>query len=397
MKVAGIICEYNPFHNGHERQIRAIREKFGEDTAVIAVMSGNFTQRAEPAIFDKIFRAQTAVNGGVNLVIELPFPYCASGAEYFASAGVKLLNSLGIVDVLSFGAECDSTEQLEQAAKNLASDTYLTAFETAKNENITMGHAALSESVYCSLYGKEESTILSTPNNILAIEYIKAVRKYGARFSLHAIKRNTDYLSNETIGEVFASATAIRNKMQNGEEYFPFVSRGNYTLYHGALKEGNFCAGIHALSTPLLSSLMLNKTDAELCFDADAGLIHRLQNSAKKATDVESLIQLSETKKYTKARLRRVTLYSYFGVTSSDFENGPAYVQILAADSVGCSLLKQMKKTAALPILTKPADVPFSVQREKDLSDKADTVFALAKVRPTSAKCALAFTPYIKK
>ncbi len=396
MKVAGIICEYNPFHNGHLRQIEAVREKYGQDTAIVAVMSGNFTQRGEPAIFDKGLRARAAVFAGVNLVLELPFPFCASGAEFFARAGVKLLDSLGVVDVLSFGIEAENADELAKAAQRLSSADFLGAFEKAKNDFPKTGHAALTERVYSELFGKENAGLLRSPNNVLAIEYLRAAREYGCDFEIHTVRRNTDYASDRPTDGRFASATAVRKKILADEPYRNFCPDAVSALFLDAVAAGDYCKGENAVSLPVLFSL-LNEADADSVFGADAGLYHRLHNAARSATDLSSLIKLSETKKYTNARIRRTALFSCLGVTSSDMEKGPSFVQVLAADGVGCSLLKRMKKTAELPVLTKPADAPETVKKSKSLSDRADALYALAKTVPTGVGETLAFTPFIKK
>ena len=152
MKIAAIITEYNPFHNGHEYQIKKTREILGEDTAIIAIMSGNFTQRGEPAIADKLVRARAAVECGVDLVLELPFPYSMTSAEFFARSGVRIAAKLGIVDYLVFGSECGDIELLSEIAENMMSESFLSELAKREKTDTHRGHAALCELVYKDMY-----------------------------------------------------------------------------------------------------------------------------------------------------------------------------------------------------------------------------------------------------
>ena len=173
MKIAAIITEYNPFHNGHQYQIDKARELLGEDTAIIAIMSGNFTQRGELAIADKTVRAKAAVECGVNLVLELPFPFSMSSAEFFARSGVRIANKLGVVDYLIFGSELGYTEELTRVAENMLTAEFSNkADELIKSsENKSSGHPKLLEEAYNSLYPDKLNSDFFTANNILALEY----------------------------------------------------------------------------------------------------------------------------------------------------------------------------------------------------------------------------------
>ena len=185
MTTVAIICEYNPFHRGHEYQIKRIREDFGEDTAIVCIMSGNFTQRGEIAFMPKGERAKCAVLGGANLVLELPFPFCSSSAEYFAKSGVKIADSLGCVDYLSFGSESGDIDALCNAAKIYLSDEFKEAFAALPDK--ALGYPVKCELAYRQI--ASDSELEFTSNNILAIEYIKALIESGSKIKPHTVLR----------------------------------------------------------------------------------------------------------------------------------------------------------------------------------------------------------------
>lgn len=399
MIAVAIISEYNPFHTGHEYQIKKIREEFGEDTAIISIMSGNFTQRGEVAVCDKAIRARAAVECGVNLVLELPFPFCMSGADYFARSGVKIANALGIVDYLSFGTESGDISILSKTAEILLSDEYESEFSRIK-ENKGLGYAQICEAAFKAVSGKDFSF---TPNNILALEYIKALISSASHIKPHTIKRfGTPYNEEKLTSEKHQSATAIRHALANAQlsalNYLP----GSVTdIFREAIQNGELPCDGERLSAAVISKFRLNTSSGtEGIHDAKDGLYNRLKSASFEANDISSLVALSETKKYTNARIRRAMWYSFFGVTSSDMNALPMYTQVLAMDTVGMKLLKAAGGTSSISILTKPSDYSHFTDeqlRQKQLSEMADTVFELTKPVPKSGKNHLKLTPFIKK
>ena len=173
MKTVAIVSEFDPFHNGHRALLEAVRRHFGEDTEIVALMSGNFTQRGTVAIADKFTRAAMAVEGGVNLVLEIPFPYSLSSAEYFARAGVRMASALGVVDAIAFGSECGDIGALATVAKRLSSPEFEATLQEAIRIEAACGYAALHERVYRRLYDDAGGDLLKDPNNILAISYLR--------------------------------------------------------------------------------------------------------------------------------------------------------------------------------------------------------------------------------
>lgn len=401
MRVVCVIAEYNPFHNGHRYHLEAIRRDLGEDTAVIAIMSGSFTQRGECAVTDKWTRAACAVEGGVNLVLELPFPYAMASAEFFAGAGVRIAASLGIADTLSFGSECGDIDTLRRIYAVTASDAYQRALATLMKEQPALGHAKAAEEAFSAICG-ETLPFIRTPNDILAVEYLRALDAHGKGIQAHTVRREGAAYHDSTVGtHPYPSATALRSSMKEGSLPTGTVPAGVCALLSEALRDGRAPCDSERLFPAVLSSFTLNKpTASEIPHDAGGGLYHRLRRFSGEATSLSSWIALSETKKFTRARLRRALWYSYFGVTSSDLRAPVAYTQLLGADALGLSLLKRMRKTTDIPILTKPSDVHHlsgDACRQKALADTADRLFmhTMPVARPSAE--ALRGKPYLKK
>lgn len=405
MKVAAIIAEYNPFHNGHKYQIDKIREILGSDTVVIAIMSGNYTQRGEPAIADKTIRAEAAVMCGVNLVLELPFPFSMSSAEFFAKSGVCIANATSVVDYLVFGSESGDIRELSDIASIMASNEYQLTLESLTNdaEYKEYGYPELCEIALTKLYGKEIRRSHLSPNNILAIEYIKALHISGSNISPMTIRREgAGY--NDIINPMaeFQSATAIREELISvGSSALDYVPENAKKVYLKAIENGKMPSDSTKLDSAVIASLRLNSPSAWVdIHDAKGGLYNRLCDLSAEATGISSLTYLTETKKYTKARIRRAIWNTYFGVTSSDVKELPHYTQVLAMDEIGRSVLKRIKKMSDFPVITKPSsyrDYGFEVISQKELSNKADSVYGLTLKNANSGRFPLTFTPFVKK
>lgn len=401
MKTVAIISEYNPFHNGHLYQLEKIREALGEDISFIAIMSGNYTQRGELAIIDKWQRAKAAVDCGVNLILELPFPYSCSSAELFARAGVHVAEKIGVVDYLAFGSETGNLEQLKLYADRLLSDEFAAAINAlcTNKENDSLGYPALCKMVYEKLYGASAMNIES--NDILAVEYIKALKILNSNIQPIAIKREGSGYNDEQISDhPRQSATAIRNLfLNNYNSALNYIPQATFNVVCESFKRGLGPVDCENLSSAILATLRLSTATSEAnVHDAGGGLYNRLVSKSYEATDISSLIELSMTKKYTKARIRRAIWYSFFGVTSSDVKTMPEYTQVLAFDSVGQMLLKKIKKTSKFEVITKssalPKASPALIQRQ--LCDKADSVYQLAKPQKKAQGSIYKETPYVK-
>ena len=400
MKTVAIISEYNPFHNGHLYQIEQVRKEFGDNTAIVAIMSSNFTQRGDVAIMDKWARAEAAVHCGVNLVLELPFPYSMSSAEFFAAASVHIANSIGVVDIIAFGSESGNIDILEKTASNLTSPLIDREITRLMSEKEDLGYAEIRDLAYRNVYGSEAP--ISTSNNILAVEYIKALRAQNSTIVPFTIKRTGADYNEQSIAEGnIQSATAIRNLLsKNSYSASDFIPDKVFNCILNEQSGGRFPCNGEALFPAIASSFALNFTNDKCdIHDVGGGLYNRLKNKSLEATSINSLVELTSTKKYTTARIKRGIWYSLLGVTSSDVRELPEYTQVLGMDKVGQALLKRIKKSSSLSILTKPSGTPCSALaiKQKELSDKADALSQLAKPTVSSMGSIYKRSPFVKK
>ncbi len=399
MKTVAIVCEYNPFHLGHLHQIREVRRTYGDDTAIVAIMSGNFTERGDVAVMGKFDRARIAVENGISLVLELPFPFSAAPAEFFARAAVGVAHRLGCVDILSFGSECGDIERLSLVAERTASPAFLEALtRVSKKEGSKNGHAKNLTELYAELYGNEDASLLSSPNNILAIEYLKALKKEGSSILPHTVKREGTDKDGENVA--FAGATYLRECLLAGntEEAFRGMPENARTILEKALEMGEAPASLSYLSALLIASLRL-KTGTNTAAECAGGVYELLFRAAREATNTDELFSLAATKKYTMARLRRASLFSYFGVTPSMLRESVLYTQVLAMDDRGTAVLHHIRNHAGIAILTKPADLqklPAPAKAQAEVNYRADSVYTLACPTPGRADVFVRTSPYRK-
>ena len=400
MKTVGVIAEYNPFHEGHAHHLREIRKAFGDDARIVAVMSGNFTQRGDIAIADKYTRAEAAILGGCDLVLELPFPFSGENAEVFARAGVHILNALGIVDIISFGSECGDVCTLERLA-NLVSDGSFRDEIRQSDKHSSEGYPKLFYKKACEILGKSEAEALLTPNNLLGIEYIRALQAFHSTIVPHTVKRLGEAHHSTALSSM-ASSSAIRASLARGEieEALSCLPDAVRSVYRRVYEGGLFPVFLDTLSLPYLSYFCLNSPSAEASIaDAGGGLYHRLFAMAKKAATIEELIRLTQTKKYTAARIRRALRNTVLGVTSSDTAKTPSYTTVLAMNSRGQEILRDIRKKKSFAVLTKPADFPLlpeNAVKEAAAVNRADSVYTLAFPQIRSRGFFLRHSPFRK-
>lgn len=405
MKICAIIAEYNPFHYGHLYQINRIRELLGKDTAIIAIMSGNYTQRGEIAVADKTVRAEAAVREGVNLVLEIPFPHSASSAEIYAKSGVKIADSIGVVDYLVFGSELGDIDALRKVSENMLRPEFSEEIGKIqkKDDGREIGYPRAAEIAYRRLFSNEVAENLFSPNNILALEYIKALIERGSKITPLTIKREAagykDRINHES---TIQSASAIRElakeDLNSALKYIPDLAKD---AFYEAKKSGKFPTDEGRLDTAVISILRLNSPDRiGDIHDTAGGLYNRLYELSHRTVKISQLVNTAETKKFTKSRIRRAIYYSIFGVTSSEVLSLPSYTQVLALDGIGRKLLREIKKVTGIPVITKPSDyreLGEAVVAQKELSHRADSVFLLSQSVPSEERFYLTFTPYVKK
>ncbi len=349
MKTAGIIAEYNPFHNGHLYHIRQTRA-LGY-SHIVAVMSGNVVQRSEVACFSKWTRASAAVKSGVNLVVELPAVYAVASAEKFASASVSILNGLGLIDGLSFGSESGDLRELSRCAQACIDVNDSPEIAGFLNQGLSFPKAR--EKAVEQLVGSEVSRLLRAPNNILGIEYLKALQATGSPIEPTTIRRKGPGHDSKETSARYASASLIRETLQQKDIYDlnRFFPEEAFYLFRQdfALKVGG--ASMYELTRAILYKLrtMTSEEFARLP-DVSEGLENRLCAEAKSAISLDDFLKRVKTKRYTMSRLKRIIICALLGIDKDLLETEPPYIRVLAFDAKGKEILKEAKKSATLPI-----------------------------------------------
>ncbi len=363
MKISGIICEYNPLHNGHLHHLRAVREN-GAD-AIVAVMSGNFMQRGDVAIMEKLTRARLALKAGADLVIELPVIWSLSPADQFAAGGVALLDGLQVVDEISFGSECNDIGLLKTAAD--VCRICQTEYADTLRHFTRMGNSypAVMQELVTQLAGPEVASVLSHPNNTLAVAYLNALsdrrsriqpfavqRKGAGHNSMNAVPEETTVEAGaRTNGEqnLIASASYIRRCLDEGTDCHRMVPPDAWKDIAASQKSGAF-ASLRNLERVLLYKLRTMDADeiAQIAEVGANGLANRIY-AARTATSLEDLLERIKTKRYPTSRIRRILLHILIGITRSDIYSLPPYGRILAFNNTGRRVLAESKGIRQLP------------------------------------------------
>lgn len=385
MKVSGIICEYNPFHNGHLYHIRKTRENGA--THIAAVMSGNFVQRGDTAIMDKLERARLAVRSGADLVIELPVQYSLASAENFASGAVHLLDSLGAVDELSFGSECGDTRKLLKAMEtvDLAALTHADEIKSIMEKGYTYPRALNS---VVNGYDPEAAAIIAEPNNTLAVEYLRALKRSGSAMEPFTVMREKAAHDGTEASDGFASASMLREMIENGESIDSFTTEEWAAAVRSAVKNGE-TASMSRLERVILYKLRTCSVEeiAQIC-DVGQGLEHRIYG-ARMAGSLDELLFTVKTKRYTMARIRRIMLALLIGITKTDMEQLPPYGRILAFNERGREILARAKGSAMIPFgssIAKLSQLGNTAERFAELEIRASDIYGLALDTVTSAQ-----------
>lgn len=370
MKVAGIITEYNPFHNGHAHLIKMARDN--GVTHVVAVMSGNFVQRGEAALLDRSVRTEAALMNGVDLVLQLPAVWATSSAQSFARAGVGILDALGLVDELVFGSECGDAEKILSAAYALESEELKPLLDLELQKGISFASARENA---LRLISPESADIIKSPNNILGVEYVAALRRIGSRIAPVTFPRaGAEHDSKESDGNI-ASASFIRERFCSGE-WKKFVPENVAEIYENApIADMKRIENAVLYKMRTADSLSLSRTP-----DISEGIENRIISAAENAKTLEELYSLSKTKRYTHARIRRIILNYFLGFTAEDAALPVPYIRVIGFNKKGAELIKKAKETAHLPIITKAYDIASlgeNAQRIFSLECKAGDIYAL--------------------
>lgn len=369
MNAAGIIVEYNPLHMGHVHLLRQTRRILGEDTAILCCMSGDFVQRGDFALLRRQARAKAAVQSGADLVLELPLPWAVSSAEGFARGAVETLLSTNVLTHLAFGSECGDGAALQRVAAALQSEE----FPALLRQELKVGDsfAAARERSVGKRLSPEDAALLQSPNNILGIEYCKALLDCKSTVEPLTIRRvGAAHDAKEAQGTI-ASASAIRTLLKEGEQALSLMAPAMKEAYLEEEAAGRAPVLWQNSERAILARLRsMRREDFAALDQGKEGLYNRLYEASRTAAGVEELLAAAKTKRYAYARLRRIVLWAYLGLKPAEIPQHPVYLRPLAMNDRGRAVLAKMRKEAALPILTKPADV-------RRLGPEAQRLFAM--------------------
>ena len=350
-RVLGIIAEYNPFHNGHMYHLQKAKAQSGAQYC-ICVMSGNFVQRGNTSIVNKWKKAEMALLNGVDLVIELPTIYGVASAEGFSLGAIKLLNNLKIVDAISFGTETSDFAALNNISSIVNEDPmkYKIILNSELKKGLSFPKARENALMLYLNDNKRYDNILNTPNNILAIEYLKALKKIKSTIQPIPVKREKVYYNDNVIVDEFASATAIRKLLKNEEfsEIRKVVPKSTYQILKKETELGNVVLDLSRYEKEIIYNLrrMTVSEIAELP-DVNEGLEHSLKNAANYSNDITNLINIVKTKRYTVTRIQRILICALLGITKRDVgmaKKAEPYIRVLGFNEKGKELISRINK-----------------------------------------------------
>lgn len=374
MTAAGIVAEYNPFHAGHAYHIAETRRLLGADTAIVCVMSGSWVQRGDCAVFDKWTRARLALEGGADLVLELPTVWALSSAEGFARGAVAILAATGVVSRLSFGSECGDGDKLRRVAACLDSDACAAALRRQLDSGLPF--ALCRQRAAEELLGPDLAGLLEGPNNNLGVEYLRALRVLRALNApgseiqpVTVLRRGAGHDGGDHPD--FPSASFLREELRKTGS----ASAGLASLpLRGNDRSGSASAANLAHCERAILARLRTMTAADWAKLPDSGvaegLPRRLERAGRACTCLAEFWELAKTKRYAHARLRRLVLWAFLGLTAADRPDAPPYLRVLGLNGRGREVLREMKDRASLPVLTKPAHI-------RQFGPEAQALFAL--------------------
>lgn len=358
IKVLGLITEYNPFHNGHKYHLEESKKATGCDYSV-AIMSGNFLQRGEPALINKWTRARMAVASGVDLVIELPCLYASNSAEYFAFGSTYILNSTGLIDSICFGSESGEINWLSKVANLLAYESE--EFKSSLNRYLDLGNNYPKSRELAIAECLSLDYNISAPNNILGLEYIKNLIQLNSNIQVATIKRIKAEYNSININSNICSATAIRHILKssnNLNELKNVVPTTTMNILQDGISDSYAPIFTEDFSQMLLYKIRSSSTDyIKTIHDVREGLEHRILRASLESTDYVQLLDLIKTKRYTETSIKRILIKILLDITqdmagTGDNKVPPSYIRVLDFNKKGAAIIKKMKKTSSLPIIT---------------------------------------------
>jgi len=360
LDITGIICEYNPFHLGHQKQIQHIKAA-KPDGGIVCLMSGNYVQRGAPAIVDKSIRARAAVECGADLVLELPVTASLSSAEGFAQEGVRILG--GFCSALCFGAETADKDNLLSTAKALLSAQFSDALHRELDKGLSFPAARQAALQAMGLKGDT----LTLPNDILATEYCKAIVQQGLALEPMPISREGSYHDKKADGQN-PSATAVRELMLEQGAYNAYIPEGVYDSFAHA--------SLHSLSAGEQAILYRLRAMTDEEFEAlpygSEGLWRKLMQNARAYTTLEEILTATKSKRYTRTRLDRMVMCAFLGITEKDISAPAPYARVLAFNSKGREILKKARQTGLFPNAGEAVDHPY-----QEMEDRVGRLYSL--------------------
>ena len=368
MSIIGIVGEYNPFHSGHEYHIQQSRQALGGDCPVVCIMSGDFVQRGEPAIYSKFARAEAACRCGADLVVELPLPWSLSSAEGFARGAVYLLNKLGATH-LSFGSEAGELEPLETIAQTLLDPAVNGEIRQVLSSDASLSYAVARQKALETRLG-ELSAQLELPNNILAVEYLKAIYELRLDMQPMTVLRFGSGHDQEG-GAGPRSAAQLRRMIRNGADITAFIPKEAARVFEREKEQGRACTDSDMLETAIISRLRMFGPDYyEALPDGGDGIGRRLCAAAHEEASLDAITAAAKTKRYALSRIRRMCMCASLGVKADMAGELPPYARVLSANARGCALLREIGRKGEIPVITKPASV-------REMSAECREIFAL--------------------
>lgn len=362
MKTIAIICEYNPFHRGHQKQFRLIREAYGPETSILCLMSGNFVQRGEPALYPRTLRARAAILGGADLVLELPVTYSLRSAEGFAGGGVEILSSLGVVDGLSFG--CEQTEGILETAELLLSDAFPDTLQIQLKKG--MSFAAARQRALESLGG--DGSLIASPNNILAVEYCKNILLQKSNLRPLPLVRQGNY---HDTGDVLDPENPSAERLRRMVDFNACIPKETIGCYRNASQYRLHC-GERAMLARLRT---ISETEFSQVPYGSEGLWRKVMALCRTAPSVEAILTGAKSKRYAYTRLARLLLCAYLGISTEQLAAQAPYVRVLGLRARGREILRQARVQGSVTLLHAGERTPVSDYAE--LEQRCDLLYDL--------------------
>ena len=378
LQITGIVCEYNPLHLGHKKQIDYLHS---QNHGVVCLMSGNFVQRGHPAIFDKMTRARAAVDCGADLVLELPVQYALSSAEGFAAGGVEILSKL--CSSLCFGAEKADTAALMDTARLLLEPAFSEKLRARLEQGCSFPAARAAALADCGMDG----ALLATPNNILAVEYCKAILAQNSKLTPLAIRREGSY--HDTLPDPEnPSATALRALIQQQARWQDYVPADAAAAFDGA--------AIHTMEQGEKAILARLRTMTDTEFEAlpfgSEGLWRKLMHAARKEATLEGIIAATKSKRYTRTRIDRMILCAYLGITAQQLATPAPYCRVLAFNETGRKILGTVKDSGFFVNIGERTGSPQEI-----LEEKTTALYGLFAEKPETPNAESKYRVYYQK